>query len=184
MLALIPVSVSGCVKLDLLSVMKRHYWIWPFVWSAVIFLTSCTVVTSRQLAHAVNTASAGKVTTGSFLHFWSYAWWLAIKGWHTFEFGLLFTLLTLATKKPLLAIALSALFAASDEYHQTFVPSRGGHFSDWLIDMLGIAGAALLWWIRTTGWLAKPLDHRRTAALVVGTFAWLLALAALSFHPF
>ena len=38
---------------------------------------------------------------------------------------------------------LSALFAASDEWHQTFVPNRDGTVSDVLIDCLGISVVTL-----------------------------------------
>ena len=41
-----------------------------------------------------------------------------------------------------LAGVLCVLYAASDEWHQTFVPQRGGVFSDVLIDCGGIAIAA------------------------------------------
>lgn len=37
-----------------------------------------------------------------------------------------------------------ALYAASDEFHQSFVPGRSGNAVDWVIDLVGVAGAA--WW--------------------------------------
>jgi VanZ family protein len=45
-----------------------------------------------------------------------------------------------------LSIMLVALYAATDEFHQHFVPSREGKFSDVLIDTIGaICGILLLW---------------------------------------
>ena len=45
-----------------------------------------------------------------------------------------------------LALALVALYAASDEFHQTFVPSRQGCVSDVLLDAAGGAlGLVCLW---------------------------------------
>ncbi|HEV7733817.1 MAG TPA: VanZ family protein [Candidatus Binatia bacterium] len=43
------------------------------------------------------------------------------------------------------AIVLGALFAASDELHQAFVPSRTAAFGDVLIDTAGVAGGVVLW---------------------------------------
>ena len=46
------------------------------------------------------------------------------------------------------ALALAALYAASDEYHQSFVPSRGASVRDVLIDTCGACigiGVILLW---------------------------------------
>ncbi len=47
-----------------------------------------------------------------------------------------------------LAVLLAGLFAATDEWHQTKVPSREGQFSDVLIDTTGAAAGMLaLWWL-------------------------------------
>lgn len=40
----------------------------------------------------------------------------------------------------LMAAVISALYAISDEIHQTFVPGRSGIWRDILIDSIGIAG--------------------------------------------
>jgi VanZ family protein len=44
------------------------------------------------------------------------------------------------------ALALSALYAASDEVHQAFVPGRSSEVWDWVADVLGAGLAARLWW--------------------------------------
>ena len=44
----------------------------------------------------------------------------------------------------LLAVAFALAYAASDEYHQTFVDGRTGTIDDVVIDALGMATAALL----------------------------------------
>jgi VanZ family protein len=38
---------------------------------------------------------------------------------------------------PLLTVAVIALYGASDEFHQHFVPGRSMEFFDWVADMLG-----------------------------------------------
>ncbi len=44
------------------------------------------------------------------------------------------------------ALALAALYAASDEFHQTFVPSRQGSVRDVLLDTAGAALGLLCLW--------------------------------------
>ena len=48
------------------------------------------------------------------------------------------------------AVAISVLYAASDEFHQSLVESRHGTPRDVLIDALGAVAAALWarWWVR------------------------------------
>jgi VanZ family protein len=45
----------------------------------------------------------------------------------------------------LLAFSITTLYAASDEFHQTFVDGRVGSPIDWAIDTAGAAAAA--WWL-------------------------------------
>jgi VanZ family protein len=70
------------------------------------------------------------------IHFAEYAlltflWWRA-----------LVTLMS-PGRAALLAFALASAYAATDEYHQTFVEGRHGSPVDWLIDSAGAAAAAL-----------------------------------------
>lgn len=54
-------------------------------------------------------------------------------------------------KKLALTLFLALLFAASDEWHQLFVPQRECSFTDWLIDGLGVlAGLGLF--MRLKNW--------------------------------
>ena len=58
----------------------------------------------------------------------TYLWWWALVG---------------RVRNPLaLAAAISVAYAATDEYHQTFVDGRHGTPVDWLIDSAGAAAAA------------------------------------------
>ncbi len=73
---------------------------------------------------------------------------------HVFEYAVLSFLLARAlgrsfgiTRKVLAWTAMLALlYAASDEYHQTFVPGRGPSVHDVVIDSIGIALAV---WIKS-----------------------------------
>lgn len=48
------------------------------------------------------------------------------------------------------AAALAALYAASDEFHQSFIPGRNGTVADVLIDLVGVALGLFLY-----SWLAR-----------------------------
>ena len=71
------------------------------------------------------------------LHFGEYAllaflWWRAL------------VTVTSPRRAALLAFALASAYAATDEFHQSFVEGRHGSPVDWLIDSAGAAAAALL----------------------------------------
>jgi VanZ family protein len=113
---------------------------------AVIFVSSTTVVTTRQFARAVSSTTQARVTEGEFLGFWDRSWWLFVKGWHALEFAVLFVLLARSLRgRVWLAATLSILFAISDEWHQTFVPARGGRWTDVVVDVAGVVAALCLW---------------------------------------
>ncbi len=45
---------------------------------------------------------------------------------------------------PLIALAMASAYAATDEFHQLFVPGRHGEVRDWAIDTLGALLAAVV----------------------------------------
>jgi VanZ family protein len=57
----------------------------------------------------------------------------------------------------LAAVAFGALYGASDEFHQSFVPGRDPDVHDWLADLTGsTAGALLSAALLPPRWLRKP----------------------------
>ena len=106
---------------------------------AAIFLSSCTVITTGQLTSGV--AHAG-VSQQRFSTFWTDWWWLFVKGWHATEFAVLFLLLV-RWQPVSRAVFIAATWATLDEFHQTFVPMRGGRWTDVVIDCGGILAASL-----------------------------------------
>lgn len=79
---------------------------------------------------------------------------------HLTEYGLLALLLWRALRQPIrndprpwswslarLAVLLAAVYAASDEFHQSFVPAREGRVHDVVIDTTGAMAALLLLWL-------------------------------------
>jgi VanZ family protein len=67
---------------------------------------------------------------------------------HLVEYGLLWLLWWRATRydRPLSAVVITLLYAASDELHQTMVEGRSGSPVDWAIDAagVGLAGMAVV----------------------------------------
>lgn len=64
---------------------------------------------------------------------------------HAAEYAILGALLVRATGRAGLAFALGALYAISDEVHQSFVPGRLGSPLDVAIDTVGVAAGVILW---------------------------------------
>ncbi len=64
---------------------------------------------------------------------------------HLAEYAILGALLYRAVRRPALAVALAALYAVSDEIHQTFVEGRVGAPLDVGIDTLGALVGVLVW---------------------------------------
>ena len=111
----------------------------PLIWMGVIFYLS-----SRE-----------KIAV-------SESYWLSFvffKTLHLIEYGILFLLWYFALYKKKyglkLAIFLSILYGMTDEWHQTFVPTREGRIRDVFIDSLGVI---LTWQIlleRLIDWVKK-----------------------------
>ncbi|OGK41643.1 hypothetical protein A2954_07220 [Candidatus Roizmanbacteria bacterium RIFCSPLOWO2_01_FULL_37_12] len=106
-----------------------YYWLPPVIWMSIIFYLS-----SRLHAQV----------TGKFLFDF-----LIFKSLHMIEYAILYFLLLRAfysisksyltiNHKFLYPLLISILYAASDEIHQTFVPTREGKIRDVFIDTAGI----------------------------------------------
>ena len=122
-------------------------------WTLFIFGTSCTVIRPEEFFGLIQRfAGLSQETLLQFRHFWAVAWFAVVKGWHFTEFFIL-TLLCArvlrwwygAQSQNTIALAMffSIAYAATDEWHQTFVPDRFGTFQDVLIDGLGVSAAGL-----------------------------------------
>jgi len=88
-----------------------------------------------------------------FTVFWAVSWFAIVKGWHFAEFAILTFLVVAALKwrRGVVdygtiagAMVFAILFAASDEWHQSFVPDRVGTIQDVLIDCAGVCTAGLI----------------------------------------
>ncbi len=136
--------------------MSRRWWygLGLVLAAVIIYLTSTTLITQRQLARFVASVVPG-VTEDSFFEWWQTWWWVFVKGYHVTEFFVLtivggLALKRFGIKKWILFGALAALiYACTDEWHQTFVPGRGGRVTDVLIDGIGVSLGVLVLILRS-----------------------------------
>ena len=154
-----PIIAPVDPNLDSLSKRRKRRWRFSLLlclWIALIFGTSCTVIRPQEFFNLVARFSgAGEESMQRFAVFWGLSWFAIVKGWHFAEFVIL-TLLTVAAWKwwrgnitawsIVGAMLLCIAFAASDEWHQSFIPDRFGTIQDVVIDSLGVltAGSVLL----------------------------------------
>jgi VanZ family protein len=130
-----------------------RYWVPPILWAAVIFAGSTSVLgapnTAPILATFLNAVFGHSLAPSQFemVHY------LVRKGGHLCEYAILGALVFRAIRADregwnwrwaLAAIVLAALYAASDEWHQSFVPSRTASVWDVLIDTTGATLAQVL----------------------------------------
>jgi VanZ family protein len=99
-------------------------WLPVLVWACVIFAFSSIPSLSTHLG----------------------TWDLVLrKAAHITEYAILSALLRRATGSSLWAFSLAVAYAASDEFHQTFVRGRHGSPVDVGIDAIGIAIGLMAW---------------------------------------
>ncbi|RYG25979.1 VanZ family protein [bacterium] len=111
----------------------------PWLWYGLIFATSSTVIHRNDLVAAVPVPARE-----GFDLLWGAIWLLVVKGWHMAEFAILFLLAHRSIRAVGPALIWVVLAAVLDEFHQTFVPGRGGRFTDVLIDLTGASIAAMI----------------------------------------
>jgi hypothetical protein len=122
------------------------------IWLTLIFVTSSFVIPFDTFVHFIQGLLPAEAFKQGFANFWIAGWFVVVKGWHMTEYAILTTLCktvlqacTPCSHKKCIAVAFvfAVLFAASDEWHQTFVPGRDGCVRDVLIDTAGASIAAL-----------------------------------------
>jgi len=118
----------------------------PLAWAFLIFFTSCFVIFTPEFFQIVDHVIPSQAGQAKFQVFWFAVGIFIIKGWHATEYAILDSLAFryLQTRLPirralLISFVMCVAFAASDEWHQTFVPGRGGNVRDVLIDTSGAA---------------------------------------------
>jgi VanZ family protein len=117
-------------------------------WAAFIFATSSTVITPLAFFTWFHeNVFQDEAAFRQFRLFWGASWFIVVKGWHVLEFAVLTLLCAWAIDaltgdrsvgNLIIGAVLCLVYAATDEWHQAFVPERGGVFSDVLIDAVGV----------------------------------------------
>ena len=120
---------------------RPDLWLPPLVLMAVIFFFSAQPSLDSGLG-------AVDLVGRKLVHFAEYAL-LAFLWWRALEPG------SGARRAALVAFLISSAYAATDEFHQSFVEGRNGSPVDWAIDSAGAAAAALR---------LRAGSRRRTAA--------------------
>jgi VanZ family protein len=141
-------------------------WLAAGIWAAIIFATSCTFIERSIFINFVERYLPAGIPRELWVNFWMYFGIFVVKGYHVTEFTILCLLIqaglrACSTKHPVrdiyLAASLALVYAALDEWHQTFIPGRGGTWVDVCIDSAGIALASVLSFYR----LRKYRKRRR-----------------------
>jgi VanZ family protein len=149
-------SLLSCAVLSARSWLK--YWLPVLVCMGLIFLASSD---SRSYQHSVQIL--GPIIRWLSPHVSAerlQAWIFAARKWaHVTEYAILAMLLWRALRKPGDSVNgwswpaagriafLAMLFAATDEFHQLFVPTRGASVVDVLIDTSGAVLGLLFVWV-------------------------------------
>ncbi|SDX95068.1 MULTISPECIES: VanZ family protein [Salimicrobium] len=109
------------------------------LWMACIFYLSHQAgEESSQLSSIVAALFSAIPAAEETLHY------IVRKGAHVFAYFLLTLFLYGAFRRWYKASAVAVLYAATDEFHQTFIPGRSGQISDVAIDSIGVVTAVLL----------------------------------------
>ena len=123
-------------------------------WLVLIFATSCTVVPFDAFVGWLGRLGGGLWSEAWVRWIWGAVWLFVVKGWHFTEYAFVAALAERALRRRVprferrlgIAFAGAVLFAASDEWHQAFVPGRGGNVRDVCIDAVGALTA--VFWLR------------------------------------
>lgn len=130
--------------------MKRkstRFYLLALVWAATIFASSSTFIERSIFIDFVKRFIPAGMPQHLWVNFWASFGIFVVKAYHVTEYAILSYLLFVVlknlipknlSKALLVAATLAALYAISDEYHQTFVPGRGGTWVDVVIDCVGI----------------------------------------------
>ena len=125
----------------------RSAWI-AILWALAIFGSSCFFISADAFIGFMQRLLPNPSLQMAFARFWYHDGFFVVKAWHATEYTILMSLLYLWLRRYMpparalfLALLVSIGYAATDEWHQTFVPKRDGCLRDVIIDS---AGASLM----------------------------------------
>jgi VanZ family protein len=145
------------------------YWLPPFIWLAVIFVGSTEVMSAEQTSHflvpflrwldpqiSFATIAAIHFALRKLGHLTEYAIFAALL-WRALRCGT-----CLQAKMSilfLLAWLAAAIFAVTDEFHQSFVPSRTASPIDMMIDICGAMIGLIICMMFAAQGRSRPLNQ-------------------------
>jgi len=137
---------------------RRRWWRYgpPIVWAILIFIGSGDLLSGSHTGGFLLKPlrwlfpHASEATLGV-IHFW------VRKAGHLTEYGILAGLTARAFRTSSVeflrtgwfwaALTVVVVYSLSDEFHQSFVPSRGASLHDSMIDSVGgLLGLTIVWW--------------------------------------
>jgi VanZ family protein len=137
---------------------RRRWWRYapPIVWAVLIFIGSGDLLSGSHTGGFLLKPlrwllpHASEATLGA-IHFW------IRKAGHLTEYGILAGLTARAFRTSSVeflrrgwfwtALTVAVVYSLSDEFHQSFVPSRGASLHDSMIDSVGgLLGLTIVWW--------------------------------------
>jgi hypothetical protein len=127
---------------------SNRIWCLAVAWALVIFLTSSTFIERQVFINFIKQFIPEGMPRHLWIGFWSGFGIFVIKAYHVAEYALLTYLLFLVfvnrvsknyRQALIICAIISLLYAVSDEWHQTFIPGRGGTWVDVVIDCGGIS---------------------------------------------
>ncbi len=135
-----------------------NYWLPVLVWMSLVFIGSTDVMSAKHTSRFIE-PMLRFLYPGISEEWIGHIHLVIRKCGHLSEFGAFCLLVWRALRKPVCpdprpwdtrlavrAILLAMLYAASDEFHQSFYDSRGSSVSDVMIDTTGATLAILLLW--------------------------------------
>ncbi len=153
---------------------RTRQWLWQWVpvglWLGVVILESTSWLSSQntgQLLYSLATAVFGHIDRHKFEVFHA----VLRKCGHFVGYGMLAVLIFRALRATTagtvrqwstVALVLTMVVAALDEWHQSFLPARSGNFHDVILDTLG--GICMLALLRVVLWA------RERRAAVAGSY--------------
>lgn len=152
-----------------MSLLKKflRYWLPLLVWMTMIFLASGDAESGPHASRLLEPLLRWLFPNGTPAVL-ALALLLARKAAHTTEYALLAFLAWRVWRRPVWgdtrpwrwseagqALLFSVIYAVSDEFHQSFVPTRVGCWQDVVIDTAGAVGGLLLVWF-CVWWRRRP----------------------------
>lgn len=140
---------------------KAWRWIFVIVWMVVIFAFSHQANSGRESEKYLGSFN---VPVRKFGHVSEYMILFLLLRWSLNPEGATASDGTDKLKRTILspsilALVLSILYAASDEWHQSYVPGRSASWTDVMVDVCGIALGGGVCWIGLRGKRTKSDEH-------------------------